>query len=133
MSKLHASINFSSRKKKQKNKVEFFDLNAKLVNDSAENLQQNHIDNDKIIRDENIITSKCWENELAEWESMLIDKEVSQLEEEEALRDNLRSLEGDLLIEYTYSAIDTKAKWELKSLFSFAIKISKYLNLNKSI
>ena len=42
MIKLRASINFSSRKKElQKNKVEFFDLNTKPVDDSAENLQQN--------------------------------------------------------------------------------------------
>ena len=40
MSKLHASINFLSRKKElQQNKVEFFDLNAKSVDDSTENLQ----------------------------------------------------------------------------------------------
>ncbi len=40
MSKLHASINFSYRKKElHKNEVEFLDLNAKLIDDSTENLQ----------------------------------------------------------------------------------------------
>ncbi|GBC01874.1 hypothetical protein RclHR1_04360019 [Rhizophagus clarus] len=62
MSKLHASINFSFRKKElQKNKIKFLDLNAKPVDD---NLQQNPANNDddfdEIIGDEdNIITSEC--------------------------------------------------------------------------
>ncbi|GBC34336.1 ribonuclease H-like domain-containing protein [Rhizophagus irregularis DAOM 181602=DAOM 197198] len=133
MSKLRASINFSLRKKElQKNEVEFFDLNAKPVDDSAENLQQNPIDDEEITGDENIITSKRWENELAEWESMLIEEEVSRLEEEEALRDNPGSLRGDLLTEYTHPAIDTRAKWDLKTLFSSVIDIPKYLS-NESI
>src|SRR5688572_25220798 len=104
MSKLHASINFSFRKRElQKNEVEFLDLNAKPVesdfsnlqilnSDPAENLQQTPIpidNNDEIIGDEDdIITSELWEKELAEWESMLIEEEVSRLEEEEALRND---------------------------------------------
>ncbi|CAG8667855.1 2674_t:CDS:2 [Funneliformis caledonium] len=67
---------------------------VKTVNDSAENLQQNHIDDDEIIGDENIITSERWENELAEWESI----------------NNPGSLKGNLLTEYTHPAIDTRAK-----------------------
>ncbi|PKK62930.1 hypothetical protein RhiirC2_789643 [Rhizophagus irregularis] len=59
MSKLRASINFSFRKKElQKNEVEFFDLNTKPVDDSAENLQKNPIDDEEITGDENIITSE---------------------------------------------------------------------------
>ncbi|PKK62929.1 hypothetical protein RhiirC2_789642 [Rhizophagus irregularis] len=49
---------------------------------------------------------------------MLIEEEVSRLEEEEALRDNPGSLRGDLLTEYIHPAIDTRAKWDLKTLFS---------------
>ncbi len=147
MSKLHASINFSFRKKElQKNEVEFLDLNARPVesdfsnlqilnNDSAENLQQNlrPTDNDDgIIGDENeIITSERWEKELLEWESMLIEEEISRLEEEEALRNDSDSLRGDLLTEYTHPAIDTKAKWELKSLFGSVINIPNYLKSNE--
>jgi hypothetical protein len=135
MSKLRASINFSFRKKElQNNEVEFFDLNAKPVDNSADNLQQNHIiDDDEIIGDENIITSERWENELAEWKSMLIEEEVSRLEEEEALRDNPGSLRGDLLTEYKHLATDIRAKWKLKTLFSSIINIPNYLALNESI
>ncbi|CAB5362788.1 unnamed protein product [Rhizophagus irregularis] len=111
MSKLRASINFSFRKKElQKNEVEFFDLNTKPVDDSAENLQKNPIDDEEITGDENIITS----------------------EQEEALRDNPGSLRGDLLTEYIHPAIDTRAKWDLKTLFSSVIDIPKYLS-NESI
>ncbi|RGB25885.1 hypothetical protein C1646_771146 [Rhizophagus diaphanus] len=46
------------------------------VDDPAENLQQNPIDDDEIIGDEDIITFEHWKNELAEWESILIEKEV---------------------------------------------------------
>ncbi|CAB4391224.1 unnamed protein product [Rhizophagus irregularis] len=119
MSKLRASINFSFRKKElQKNEVEFFDLNTKPVDDSAENLQKNPIDDEEITGDENIITSE--------------QEEVSRLEEEEALRDNPGSLRGDLLTEYIHPAIDTRAKWDLKTLFSSVIDIPKYLS-NESI
>ncbi|RIA86337.1 hypothetical protein C1645_740933 [Glomus cerebriforme] len=132
MSKLHISINFLFRKKElQKNKVEFFNLNAKPVDDSAENLQQNPTD-ENIGDENNIITSERWENELAEWKSMLIEEKVSQLEEEETLRNNSESLRGDLLTEYTHLAIDTRAEWDLKTLFSSVIDILKYLS-NKSI
>ena len=144
MSKLHASINFSFRKKElQKNEAEFLDLNARPVesefsnlqilnDDSAENLQQNQDDNDGIIGDEDdVITPEHWEREFAEWESMLIEEETSQLEEEEALRDNSDSLRGDLLMEYKHPAIDKKAKWELKTLFSSVINIPSYLNSNE--
>ena len=134
MSKLRASINFSFRKKElQKNKMKFLDLNAKPIDDFAENLQQNPInDDDEIIGDEdNIITSERWESELAEWESMLIEEEVSRMEEEEALRDNPRSLRSDLLTEYRHPAIDIRAKWELKTLFSSVINIPSYLMLNE--
>src|SRR5436853_6561414 len=99
MSKLHASINFSFRKKElQKNEAEVLDLNARPVEsdfsnlqvsnrDSAENPQQNPIDDNEIIGDENdIIDFEHWERELAEWETMLKEEEISQLEEEEALR-----------------------------------------------
>jgi len=62
---------------------------------------------------------------------MLIEEEVSRMEEEEALRDNPRSLRSDLLTEYRYSAIDIRAKWELKTLFSSVINIPSYLMLNE--
>ncbi|GBC06178.1 hypothetical protein RclHR1_06670018 [Rhizophagus clarus] len=148
MSKLHASINFSFRKKElQKNQAEFLDLNAKPVetefsnlqildNDSAEVLQQNPVDNndDGNVESENdILTSERWEKELAEWEEMLTEEEVSRLEEEEALRDNPGSLRGDLLTEYTHLAIDTRAKWQLKTLFSSVINIPAYLKSNEMV
>jgi hypothetical protein len=136
MSKLRASINFSFRKKElYKNDVEFLDLNAKPIDDSTEDLRQNLTeDDDENIGDENnIVTSERWESELAEWELMLIEEEVSRLEEEEALRENPGSLRGDLLTEYKHPAIDTKAKWEFKTLFSSVINIPSYLTLNEFI
>jgi hypothetical protein len=115
MSKLHASINFSFRKKElQKNEVELLDLNARPVesdfsnlqvsdSDSVRNPQQNSIDDDEIIGDEyDIISSERWERELAEWESML--KEERSMLKEEALRNDPGSLEGDILKEYKHLA-----------------------------
>ncbi|RGB24490.1 hypothetical protein C1646_676341 [Rhizophagus diaphanus] len=151
INKLHASINFSFRKKElQKNQAEFLDLNAKPVEtefsnlqildgDSAEVLQQNPVDNnnnddDGNVESENdILTSERWERELAEWDEMLIEEEVSRLGEEEALRDNPSSLRGDLLTEYTHPAIDTRAKWQLKTLFSPIINIPAYLKSNEMV
>ena len=62
---------------------------------------------------------------------MLIEEEIFWLEEEEALRNDPGSLRGDLLTEYTHPAIDTKAKWELKSLFGSIINIPNYLKSNE--
>jgi len=140
MSKLRASINFSFRKKElYENDMEFLDLNAKPIDDFTD-LRQNltedddeNIGNENIGDENNIVTSKHWESELAEWELMLIEEEVSRLEEEEALRENPGSLRGDLLTEYKHPAIDTKAKWELKTLFSSVINIPSYLTLNEFI
>jgi len=64
---------------------------------------------------------------------MLIEEKVSWLKEEEALRDNPGSLRGDLLIKYTHSAIDIKAKWQLKTLFNSIINIPSYLKSNEMI
>uniref|UniRef100_U9USX2 Uncharacterized protein n=1 Tax=Rhizophagus irregularis (strain DAOM 181602 / DAOM 197198 / MUCL 43194) TaxID=747089 RepID=U9USX2_RHIID len=51
------------------------------------------------------------------------------MEEEETLRENSNSnLEGDLLSEYIHPAIDERAKWELKSLFSSSLNAPDYLN-----
>jgi len=44
---------------------------------------------------------------------MLIEEEVACLEEEEALRDCLGSLESDILSDYRHPAVDSRAKWEL--------------------
>ena len=145
MSKLHASINFSFRKKElQRNEAEFLDLNARPVESDLSNLQILNSDSNPILRDNNednndgiigneddIITSEHWERELAEWESMLKEEEVSRLEEEEALRDNPGNLRGDLLAEYKHPAIDTKAKWVLKTLFSSVINTPNYLKSNE--
>ncbi|EXX52292.1 hypothetical protein RirG_254300 [Rhizophagus irregularis DAOM 197198w] len=51
------------------------------------------------------------------------------MEEEETLRENSNSnLEGDLLNEYMHSAIDERAKWELRSLFNSSLNAPDYLN-----
>jgi len=55
------------------------------------------------------------------------------LEGEEELRDNLNiSLESDLLNEYTHPAIDKKAKWELRTLFSSSLKAPNYLDVESN-
>ncbi|GET01130.1 ribonuclease H-like domain-containing protein [Rhizophagus clarus] len=103
------------KKELQKNQAEFLYLNTRHVEIEFSNLQ---------ILDE---------RELAEWKEILIEEEVSQLEEEEALRDNPGSLRGNLLTEYTHPAIDTRAKWQLKTLFSSIINIPAYLKTNKMV
>ena len=132
MSQLRASINFSLREKElQQNKAQFLDPNVETevgdpeVEDSEipEDIENAEEDNT------NIINSEHWERELNEWEEMLIEEEVARMEEEEALRENSNSnLEGDLLSEYTHPAIDERAKWELRSLFSSSLNAPDCLN-----
>ena len=148
MSQLQASINFSSRKKDLlQYEKQFINLSKPIESSSSTfqsvddesadditiigelNAQDSAISSD--INEEssnnNILTAEHWERELGEWEQMLIEEEVSRLEEEEALRDNLGSLEGDLLSDYKHPAVDSRAKWELKNLFNHSLDVPDYL------
>ncbi|GES84756.1 ribonuclease H-like domain-containing protein [Rhizophagus clarus] len=85
------------------------------------------------IEDNTIVTPEHWEQELGEWEEMLIEEGLAQLEEEEELRSNSdNNMKGDLLSEYIHPAIDKKAKWELKSLFSSSLNAPNYLNIESN-
>ncbi len=139
MSQLRASINFSLREKElQKHQTQFLDLKA-TPNDETdfENPEvpgpNSDIDDveDYVEDDGNdIITPEHWEQELKEWEDMLIEEELARIEEEEALRDNPNgNLEGDLLGEYIHPVIDKEAKWGLRNLFSSSLKAPNYLNI----
>jgi hypothetical protein len=131
MSQLHASINFSLREKElQQNKAQFLDPNVETEVEDSE-VEDSEIPEgiENVEDNTNIINSEHWERELNEWEEMLIEEEVARMEEEEALRENSNSnLEGDLLSEYTHPAIDRRAKWELRSLFSSSLNAPDYLN-----
>jgi len=147
MSQLRASINFSLRKKELlQNKIDFLDSNSSPVesdfnlqitdNNTTEDLHQNHtymeLDDEITGNESDIITSERWERELNVWEELLKEEEKSRLEEEEALRNNPSdSFESDLLSEYKHPAVDKKAKWELKTLFSSNISIPNYLILTE--
>lgn len=127
MSQLRASINFSLREKElQQNKAQFLDSNAETEIEDSENpedIENTEEDNTSIMNSEH------WERELNEWEGMLMEEEIARMEEEDALRENLNSnLEGDLLSEYTHPAIDKKAKWGLRNLFSSSLDTPDYLN-----
>ncbi len=136
MSQLRASINFSLREKElQQNQIQFLDSNASPINTDSEdftlNLNVEEIEED--IEENNIFTSEQWEQEIEEWEEMLIEEELAWLEGEEELRDNPNiSLESDLLNEYTHPAIDKKAKWELRTLFSSSLKAPNYLDVGSN-
>ncbi|PKY62526.1 hypothetical protein RhiirA4_489129 [Rhizophagus irregularis] len=116
INQLRASINFSLRKKElQQNKAQFLDLNVETEVGNPE------VEDSEIPED--------IENELNEWEEILIEEEVVRMEEEEALRENSNSnLEGDLLSKYTHPAIGKRAKWGLRSLFSSSLNAPDYLN-----
>jgi hypothetical protein len=126
MSQLRASINFSLREKElQQHQIQFLDPNANPIETDIEISEipapnSNDEDSEDDIEDDaNIITSEHWEQELREWEEMLFQEELARMEDEEALRDDSNnSMKGDLLNEYTHPAIDKKAKWELRNLFS---------------
>jgi hypothetical protein len=131
MSQLRASINFSLREKVlQQHQVQFLDSNATPINEGSEVPKSTEEDTDDIEDDgTNIITPEHWEQELKEWEEMIVEEELARREEEEALRDNPNgSMNGDLLGEYTHPAIDKRAKWELKNLFSSSLQAPNYLN-----
>ena len=130
MSQLRASINFSLREKElQQNKTQFLDSNAETEVEDPED-PENPEDVENTEEDSaNIMNSEHWERELNEWEEMLMEEEIARMEEEDALRENLNSnLEGDLLSEYTHPAIDKKAKWDIRNLFSSSLDTPDYLN-----
>ncbi|PKY19610.1 hypothetical protein RhiirB3_384220 [Rhizophagus irregularis] len=135
MSQLRASINFSLREKElQQSQIQFLDSNALPMETDSEGFTPNsNIEEDEDIEDNTIVTPEHWEQELREWEEMLIEEEVARLEEEEELRSNSNNnMEGDLLSEYIHPAIDEKAKWELKSLFSLSLNAPNYLNIGSN-
>ncbi|CAB5386762.1 unnamed protein product [Rhizophagus irregularis] len=114
MSQLRTSINFSLREKElQQSQIQFLDSNALPMETDSEVFTPNsNIEEDEEdIEDNTIFTPEHWEQELREWEEMLIEEGLAQLEEEEELRSNTNNnMEGDLLSEYTHPAIDKKAK-----------------------
>ena len=135
MSQLRAAINFSLREKElQQNQIQFSDPNTIPIDtgseDATPNLNVEEIKDD--IEDNTIFTSEHWEQELEKWEEMLIEEELARLEGEEELRNNSVSLKEDLLNEYTHPAVDKKAKWELKSLFSSSLNAPNYLNIESN-
>ena len=135
MSQLRASINFSLREKELKrNQTQFWDLNASPIEMDSEDLIDEEVkDLDDDDEDDVIVTSDHWEQELKEWEEMLKEEKLAQLEEEEELRDNSNiNMEGDLLNEYIHPAIDKKAKWELRNLFSSTLDAPNYLNVESA-
>ncbi|RGB25858.1 hypothetical protein C1646_771178 [Rhizophagus diaphanus] len=133
MSQLRASVNFSLREKElQQSQIQFLDSNALPMETDSEVFTPNsNIEEDEEdIEDNTIFIPEHWEQELREWEEMLIEEGLAQLEEEEELRNNTNNnMEGDLLSEYTHPAIDKKAKLELKSLFSSSLNAPNYLNI----
>ncbi|GET00150.1 ribonuclease H-like domain-containing protein [Rhizophagus clarus] len=136
MSQLRASINFLLREKElQQSQIQFLDSNALPMETDSEVFTPNsNIEEEKEdIEDNTIVTPEHWEQELGEWEEMLIEEGLAQLKEEEELRSNLdNNMKGDLLSEYIHPAIDKKAKWELKSLFSSSLNTSNYLNIESN-
>ena len=139
MSQLRASINFSLREKVlQQHQIQFLDLNATPIDETdlegSEVPKSTEEDTENIddIEDDstNIVTSEHWEQELREWEEMLMEEELVRTEDEEALRNNPNgSMSGNLLSEYTHPAIDRRAKWELKNLFCSSLQAPNYLNV----
>ncbi|CAG8491135.1 6279_t:CDS:1, partial [Funneliformis caledonium] len=95
MSQLQMSINFSLREKElQQNQVKFLDSNVSPIETDSEVLVE---EIDDIDEDNTFITSEHWEQELNEWEEMLKEEELAQLEEEEELKDNPNiSMRSDL-------------------------------------
>ncbi|KAG9298460.1 hypothetical protein G9A89_003683 [Geosiphon pyriformis] len=106
----------------------FYSLDGKVVDESTDEptneLNEYRMDNEQNelqdIEPSSIITPDDWENQLRDWEQMLID--------EKAERDNNGNMEGDLLSNYKHPAIDNRAKWEsfptkilLLTIFAIAI------------
>ncbi|GES91525.1 ribonuclease H-like domain-containing protein [Rhizophagus clarus] len=114
MSQLRASINFSLREKElQQSQIQFLDSNALPMETDSEVFTPNSNieEEEEDIEDNTIVTPEHWEQELGEWEEMLIEEGLAQLEEEEELKSNSdNNMKGDLLSEYIHPAIDKKAK-----------------------
>ncbi|CAH1767382.1 3838_t:CDS:2, partial [Entrophospora sp. SA101] len=127
-----ASINFLSRKKDLLQYENQFINSSKPIESRSSAFQNVDCESDDItiIEELNVqdsaISSDIDEEKLCEWKQMLIEEEISHLEEE-ALRDNLGSLESDLLSDYKHPAVDPRAKWELKNLFNSLLDVPDYL------
>ncbi|RHZ84646.1 hypothetical protein Glove_78g5 [Diversispora epigaea] len=137
MSQLRASINFSLREKEsQQNYTQFMNSNIISIEtnfnkiSSTNKITISSIDDIDDLEENNtniITTSEHWERELKEWYEMLIEKEVAQMEEKEALRNNSYSIiNNDLLNEYEHPVIDKKAKWTIKILFNSFLDTPEY-------
>ncbi|GES75581.1 ribonuclease H-like domain-containing protein [Rhizophagus clarus] len=105
MSQLRAAINFSLREKElQQNQIQFSDPNTIPIDTGSEDATSNlNVEEIKDdIEDNTIFTSEHWD------------------------------LKEDLLNEYTHPAVDKKAKWELKNLFSSSLSIPNYLDVKSN-
>ncbi|GES96019.1 ribonuclease H-like domain-containing protein [Rhizophagus clarus] len=105
MSQLRAAINFSLREKElQQNQIQFSDPNTIPIDTGSEDATPNlNVEEIKDdIEDNTIFTSEHWD------------------------------LKEDLLNKYTHPAVDKKAKWELKNLFSSSLSISNYLDVKSN-
>ncbi|CAJ0752527.1 6980_t:CDS:2 [Entrophospora sp. SA101] len=109
-----ASINFLSRKKDLLQYENQFINSSKPIESRSSAFQNVDCESDDItiIEELNVQDSA-------------ISSDID--EEKEALRDNLGSLESDLLSDYKHPAVDPRAKWELKNLFNSLLDVPDYL------
>ncbi|CAG8473896.1 5611_t:CDS:2, partial [Scutellospora calospora] len=120
MCQIRASINFSQRKQQVHTYNTMYSqssappIGEAIPNEFEADLDEEHNE----LYDIEPSNLENWENQLRDWEQMLTDEETARLEDEEEERDNYYdSMESDLLSDYTHSAVDDKAKWNLESLF----------------
>ncbi|CAG8438699.1 17472_t:CDS:2 [Cetraspora pellucida] len=117
MCQIHASINFTQRKKPYK----------PSNNPACQSVEsgQNELDNQDESDEEN--------NSREDTETNILDtmtwKKTAMLEEEEMECENDEYImNSDFLSNYMHLAIDHKAKWELSSLFSPHFEKPSYMN-----
>jgi hypothetical protein len=77
-----------------------------------------------------ITTEQDWQERLQEWNEML--NEEKNAEENGNIQLEERSINEELLADYTHPAIDIEAKWDLRDVFIRELKIPSFISLESN-
>ena len=76
---------------------------------------------------ENISTVEQWNQQLNEWNEMLEQEEIGQIEDINI--NNHGIISNELLESYTHPAVDENAKWDLRDVFISNLEKPDFISL----
>ena len=109
MSQIRAQLNFNAREKKRKQDFAISEINnaVPIQNNQNENYEI-ELDNQQQTTQENISTVEQWNKQLNEWNEMLEQEEIGQIEDINI--NNYGIISNELLELYTYPTVNENAK-----------------------